>query len=408
MKFKQKTTSNNTDYAIEVRNLSKKYKIYPSSFARIKEVACLGKLDFHRSVWALKDISLEVPRGKALGLIGANGAGKSTFLKILSGTTLHTEGSFTMNGKVASLLELGTGFHSEFSGRDNIFLSGAVQGFTRKEIEQKIDGILEFAELGEFIDQPIRTYSSGMVMRLGFSMATAIDPEILIIDEILAVGDLHFQKKCVDRIFSFKKDRRSIIFCSHSLYDIRQICDEVVWFKDGKIEERGDPLAVTNNYANYERSLSTDKGIYTADFVILNGENQPYIKSFTLINSAGIRSPENVKTGDDLTLEIEFEIRSQGQATNVAVAIFRTDNVLVSSFSSMLDGKEAFRDAGVHKVSLHLPDFRISEGEYNLVAYVFDENGVHVYDHLQTDRRLQVQQEENRPGMVHLHYNWEW
>ncbi|MHC4944100.1 MAG: ABC transporter ATP-binding protein [Planctomycetota bacterium] len=400
--------SDGKDYAVSAENLGKRYKIYPTSFARFKEAFYFGKRGFHMPVWALREVSLEVPKGKALGLIGSNGAGKSTFLKILSGTTLPTTGSFKMNGKVSSLLELGTGFHSEFSGRSNIFLNGAVHGFTRRDIAAKVEEILDFAELGEFIDQPIRTYSSGMVMRLGFSMATAIDPEILIIDEILAVGDLHFQKKCVDRIFKFKKEGKSIIFCSHSLYDIRQVCDEVAWFKDGRIEERGDPLAVTNNYANYERSLATKEEIYTADFEVLKGEEQPHILSFSLIDSHGNRSPEFVRTGDNLTLEVEFEIKQQGQATNVAVAIFRTDNVLVSSFSSFMDGKEPYKDKGLHRVTLRLPDFRIAEGEYNLVAYVFDENGIHVYDHTQTERSLIVQQEENRPGLIQLHYNWDW
>jgi len=395
------------DIAVEVNNLSKKYRIYPTSFSRIKEACFLGKREFHTPIWALQDVSLEVPRGKALGLIGANGAGKSTLLKMLAGTTLPTSGSFKMNGKVSSLLELGTGFHSEFSGRSNIYLSGAVQGFTKKEIRKKIDGILDFAELGDFIDQPIRTYSSGMVMRLGFSMATAIDPEILIIDEILAVGDLHFQKKCVDRIFEFKTEGRSIIFCSHSLYDIRQVCDEVVWFKDGRIEQRGNPLDVTNDYANFERSLLTNEEVHVKDLKVIKGDDTPVIKTFTLINGEGKRFPDSVKTGEDLALEISFQIRKPGQMVNVGAAIFRTDNVLVATFSAILDGMEPFCDPGDYQVRLKLPDFRISEGEYNVVSYLFDENGVHVYDHRQTEKTLIVVQEVNRPGIISMYHSWE-
>jgi len=312
-----------------------------------------------------------------------------------------------MNGKVASLLELGTGFHTEFTGRANIYLSGSVQGFSRREIEEKIDGILEFAELGDFIDQPIRTYSSGMVMRLGFSMATAINPDILIIDEILAVGDLHFQKKCVDRIFSFKNEGKSIIFCSHSLYDIRQVCDEVVWFKDGNVEERGDPLEVTNNYANFERSILTDEDVHTKGLDKVEGDDLPYIKSFVAIGGDGKRAPDTVKTGDDLCFEIDFHIRKNGQMVNVGVGIFRTDNVLISTFSSLLDGEPSFTKEGKYKSILKLPDFRISEGEYNVVAYLFDENGVHVYDHRQTEKNIIVTQEVNRPGIVSLYHEWE-
>lgn len=397
-----------SDYPIVARNITKTYKIYPTSFSRIKEALFFGTRQFHQPIMALSDVTLEVERGKALGLIGSNGAGKSTFLKVLAGTTMPTSGSFEMNGKVASLLELGTGFHTEFSGRDNIYLSGSVQGFTKKEIHEKIGEILDFAELGDFIDQPIRTYSSGMVMRLGFSMATAIDPEILIIDEILAVGDLHFQKKCVDRIFSFKTEGRSIVFCSHSLYDVRQICDEVVWFKDGKVEQRGDPLTVTNNYANYERGLTMNEDVYAGGYPLLNGGEQPVIKSFVLIDGKGKRSPANVKTGDDLIFELEFRIPKTGFPANVGVGIFRTDNILLASFSSLADGMDRITETGDHKAVLHVPDFRISEGEYNVVGYVFDQNGVHIYDHIPTERRLVVQQEVNRPGMVHLHHRWEW
>ncbi len=393
--------------AVEAKGLSKKYKIYPTSFARIKEAFHPGKKCYHTSMWALKEVSFELQKGKAIGLIGSNGAGKSTCLKILAGTTLQTSGTFRMNGKVASLLELGTGFHTDFSGRANIYLSGAVQGFTRKEIEDKIDGILEFSELGEFVDQPIRTYSSGMVMRLGFSMATAIDPDILIIDEILAVGDLHFQKKCVDRIFQFKKDGKSIIFCSHSLYDVRQICDDVLWFKEGVIEQRGTPLDVTNDYANYERSLLTDDDSHTKGLDVLNGKEQPVITSFVLVDGNGTVSPEAISTGDDLMLEIGFLIRNPGQAVNVGAGIFRTDNVLVSSFSSLLDGQEPFRDKGEFKVRLKLPDFRLGEGEYNVLAYLFDENAVHLYDHRQAERTLMVTSEVNRPGLISMHHGWE-
>jgi ABC-type polysaccharide/polyol phosphate transport system ATPase subunit len=395
------------ELAVEVENISKKYKIYPTSFSRIKEALYFGRKLFHSPIWALRDITLEVPRGTALGLIGANGAGKSTLLKILAGTTLPSSGRFEMHGKVSSLLELGTGFHPDFSGRQNIYLNGAVQGFSRREIDQKIGGIMEFAELGDFIDQPIRTYSSGMVMRLGFSMATAIDPEILIIDEILAVGDLHFQKKCVDRIFEFKNEGRSIIFCSHSLYDIRQVCDEVVWIKEGRMEEIGKPLDVTNNYANYERSLLTKEEAHTKGLEIIEGDDLPRIDSFIHIDGSGTLSPETVRTGDDLLLEFEFEIQKGGQGVNVGAAIFRTDNVLVATFSSLLDGEASYQRAGTYKMKLKLPDFRVSEGEYNLVAYLFDETGVHIYDHCQAERTLIVVQDVNRPGIVSLYHEWE-
>ena len=395
-----------SEIAVTAEGLSKKYKIYPTSFSRIKEGFYFGRKAFHTPVWALRDVTVEVLKGRALGLIGANGAGKSTFLKILAGTTMPTLGSFRMNGKVASLLELGTGFHSEFTGRANIYLSGSVQGFSRKEIEEKIDGILEFAELGHFIDQPIRTYSSGMVMRLGFSMATAIDPDILIIDEILAVGDLHFQKKCVDRIFQFKEDGKSIIFCSHSLYDIRQICDDVIWFKDGHIEMRGDPLSVTNDYANFERSLLTEDEAHTKGLGKVQGDDLPVIESFRILNGAGEASPDTVRTGEDITLEMTFLIRKAGDKVNVGAGVFRTDNVLIATFSSLLDDVPSYEEPGEYTCRIRLPELMVAEGEYNVVAYLFDETGVHIYDHRQTEKTLIMTQEVNRPGIVVLRHEW--
>ena len=229
--------------------------------ARVLEGLSRGRKIRHTPVPALVDMTIDVKKGAAMGIVGSNGAGKSTFLKILSGTTVATRGSFALNGRVASLLELGTGFHMEFTGRQNILLNATVMGYPRKEVRRKMDEIIEFSELEDYIDSPVRTYSAGMTMRLGFSVATAVLPDVLIIDEILAVGDMHFQKKCIDRILSFQREGRSILFCSHSLYDVRQICDHCVWIKDGQLEMSGDPLDVTHAYANYERGRTTNFGV---------------------------------------------------------------------------------------------------------------------------------------------------
>ena len=184
---------------------------------------------------------------------GFSALGRWRLVVLLTGTTLPTSGKFEVRGKVAALLELGTGFHPAFSGLENIYLNGIVNGFTRKEVAAREREIVEFSELGDFIHQPIRTYSSGMVMRLAFSIATAIDPEVLIIDEILAVGDLHFQKRCIDRIMNFRSSGKTILFCSHSMYHVEEICDRAIWIKDGRIELEGESREVALAYSNYER-----------------------------------------------------------------------------------------------------------------------------------------------------------
>ena len=393
--------------AAVAEHLSKEYRLYPGSIARVKEALSFGRKRYHTRHTALDDVSFVVPRGTALGVVGENGAGKSTLLKILAGTTLPTSGRFVLDGTVSSLLELGTGFHADFTGRANIVLSAQVQGFTRREIESKIDGIIDFAELGDYIDQPVRTYSSGMIMRLGFSVATAIDPEVLIIDEILAVGDLYFQKKCVDRIFDFRKRGKSILFCSHSLYDVRQVCDEVIWIQGGRVRMQGLPQDVTLAYANYARSLEARPETIGGGHPQASGEDLPVIEQVRLTLEDGRPMPDTVQTGADLRFELDFRVRRSGPGVNVGAAIFRTDNVLAASFLSQLAGIATLHEQGAYRCTLRLPDLRLSEGEYTVVGYLFDEHGVHMYDHRQVERNLLVSQAKNYPGMVRLHHTFE-
>jgi ABC-type polysaccharide/polyol phosphate transport system ATPase subunit len=398
------------DDAVVAEHVCKEYRLYPGSIARVREALSFRRRTYHTKHRALDDVSFRVPRGRALGIIGENGAGKSTLLKILAGTTLPTSGHFGIHGTVSSLLELGTGFHSEFTGRANIYLAGQVSGFSRRDIEGKIDSIVEFAELGAYIDQPVRTYSSGMVMRLGFSVATAIDPEVLIIDEILAVGDLYFQKKCIDRIFDFRKRGKSILFCSHSLYDVRQVCDEVIWIKSGRVHMQGLPQDVTLAYANYERSLDHNPATQTGGHPRAQGADLPVIEAVRVqVEEAGSARPlpDTVRTGANLVLEIDFLVRRTGSGVNVGAAIFRTDNVLAATFNSMLEGLPPVTAPGRHRCRLSLPDLRLSEGEYTVVGYLFDEHGVHMYDHRQNERNLLVSLDQNHPGLVRLHHRFE-
>lgn len=393
--------------AVAAHGVGKKYKIYNTPFARIKEGLSFGKRSYHKEVWALRGVDFQVKKGSALGIVGSNGAGKSTLLKILSGTTMPSEGNFEISGKVASLLELGTGFHSEFTGRDNIFLNAAVMGFSKRETTAKLDSIIEFTELGHFIDQPVRTYSSGMIMRLGFSVATAIDPEVLIIDEILAVGDMHFQKKCIDRIFDFRARGKTIIFCSHSMYDVRQICDDVIWIKQGKVERHGPPLEITAEYSNYERSLIHDKNVLRGGAEMANVENPPKIERVELIDTGG-QLASVVKTGSRLRVRVRYRVpETWNRVINVGFAIWRSDNVLIAAASSGHDRVKVPCVPGkTHEAFIEIPQLDLLDGEFSVNGYIYDESGLHIYDHLLYDRPLVIAPEPGAVGVIKLNHSW--
>lgn len=219
------------DTVLKVANVGKEYKLYASPRQRLKSL--ITGRSTHRSHWALRDVSFELQRGQCIGVIGDNGAGKSSLLKLLAGTLQPSTGSIERVGRVTAILELGAGFHPDFSGRDNLYFGGSLIGIDREEMARLEPEIVEFCELGEALDRPVKTYSSGMSVRLAFALVTAVQPDVLIIDEALAVGDQHFQKKCVDRIMAFRNAGCTILFCSHSPYHIRHLCDLALWLDGG-------------------------------------------------------------------------------------------------------------------------------------------------------------------------------
>lgn len=239
------------EYAIEVNNVSKNFKVYYDKSYTLKEKVLFWKRNHYDVRQVLKNISFNVERGRALGLIGENGAGKSTTLKLLSKIIYPNSGNIIMRGRVACLIELGAGFHPDMSGRENIYTNASIFGLTRKEIDKQVADIIAFSELEEFIDNPVRTYSSGMYMRLAFSIAINVKADILLIDEILAVGDAAFQKKCLNKLLEIKKSGTTIVIVSHNMIQIKQICDKVIWFKDSKKEMEGNADIVCESYLKY-------------------------------------------------------------------------------------------------------------------------------------------------------------
>lgn len=247
------------DYAIRVKDISKMYKLFDSNRNRLLDALGVKKKNLFKEHYALHHLSFDIKKGETVGIIGTNGAGKSTILKIITGVLSPTEGEVEINGRISALLELGAGFNPEYNGIENIYLNGTIMGFTKEEIDKRLDDILEFADIGDFVYQPVKSYSSGMFVRLAFAVAINIDPEILIVDEALSVGDVFFQAKCYKKFEDFKKEGKTILFVSHDLGSISRYCDRVILLNKGEKMEEGSPKKVINLYKRLITTSSKEK-----------------------------------------------------------------------------------------------------------------------------------------------------
>lgn len=390
---------------IEARGLSKIYRLYHNPYGRLLEKLPWNKgKSFYKPVPALQDVSFDVARGECVGLVGTNGAGKSTLLKVLTGTTFPTAGSYTVRGRVTSLLELGAGFQQSFTGRTNIYMNAAMMGFSRKDAKKKVDEIIEFSELGDFIDAPIRTYSSGMSARLGFSVAVSADPDMLILDEILAVGDMNFRKKCVDKILDYKKRGKSLFFCSHSLYDVRQICDRAVWLRKGRVQMVSDSVSVTNEYATHENKIAegSDETPFQ-DVVDAEGQNHPRILGAQLLDGETRQPRTTFAPGDSAVLRVHVRNATREQLT-LAVGAMRTDGTLC--FAHTTQFSDIVFDFEEGHVSLKLDNLRLLSGEFTLPIWLFDAQGVHRFHERPANETLIVQNRTKDLGLFLQEHSW--
>ncbi len=396
---------------ISVQEISKTYRIYGNPYGRIKELMPWNDRPHHQVVHAVRDLSFEVEQGQTVGLVGGNGAGKSTLLKILTGTTFPDSGSYQIRGKVASLLELGAGFSMDFTGRENIYMNGAMMGISRQEMRKRFDEILEFSELYEFIDAPLRTYSSGMICRLGFSVAVATEPDVLIIDEILSVGDMHFQSKCVERIYDYKKRGKTLLFCSHSLYDVRQICDYAIWLDKGAMQMKGDAVEVTNEYSTSQTQISKKARRRVEDespeFVPTHYDDAlPHLLGATLIDADTGEPQSRFVPGDRVGVRLHVKNGAVPEEITVGVAVTTHDRTIVFSASTEMDGIPV-DILGEGYVTLILPSLLLLAGEYVLMCGVMDKHGFHRHHQLPTDQDLKVMNSKVKDLGVFLHEH-EW
>lgn len=395
------------DFVLQARELGKCYRLYRGPGARAMEALSGGRIAGHEEHWALRGVELDLKRGVAFGLCGANGAGKSTLLKVLAGTTAPDEGRFRVAGRVASLLELGSGFHQDFSGVENVEMHGVLAGHSRREVRRRMDAILDFAELGDAVHAPVRTYSTGMGMRLGFAAALGFDPELLILDEVFAVGDMYFQKKCVDRLLEFKSSGKTILFCGHSLYDMRQLCDEALWLDGGVPRASGDSVEVTNAYATWQREHIASAG----DAEPQREADWPRLRAVELRDALSKAPVSRVRTGQDLELACEWENPRAAQGgLQLGVTFTRQDQTLCAAAGTHLDGA---LDSGAAlagergRAVLRLPSFALLSGRFCVRVYLFDEAGIFRYEERALDDELIVEAGSAEVGLVRLESSWQ-
>ncbi len=355
--------------SIEIRDISKKYTLRgQQKLNTLRDVftsvfkSSNNKKKKEKVLWALRDINFDVEEGETVALVGNNGAGKSTLLKILSRIIKPTSGEAVLHGRTGSLLEIGTGFHRELSGRENIFLNGAVLGMKRSEIEKKFDEIVEFSEIEQFLDTPIKFYSSGMYMRLAFSVAAHLEPEILMVDEVLAVGDLAFQRKCLNKMRDVSQRGRTVIFVSHNMQAVTRLCSRAIWIEHGQIKQDAPAKEVVSNYLNSQTQTASEKFWLDADDA--PGNEIVRLKSVRVIDENG-KADSAFDIRRPIFVEISYEVLQNGQILMPAFQLYNEESICVFT-SNDLDKtwRKRPRPQGFYTSRARIPANFLSEGNF--------------------------------------------
>lgn len=391
--------------ALKVEALGKSYRLYASPRARRR--ALLTGSGQHGLHWALADVSFELHKGQCLGVVGDNGAGKSTLLKLIAGTLRPTTGVVVRNGRLSAILELGAGFHPEFSGRDNLYFAGALIGIPERQMADLEEDIVDFSGLGEAIHRPVKTYSSGMAVRLAFSLVTAVPPEVLIIDEALAVGDQHFQKKCIERIESFRKRGCTILFCSHSQYHIRQLCDAAVWIDGGRMRAFGPTEAVLSAYESHVRAKEAGALPQSAKAGFALPMPNARRAGITSVSIAGLSTDAPpVLQATDLCVTVSGFVNAE-ERPNFGVMLEQANGVGITSVTTHVDETHAHSTGpGQWTATVTFPDLPLHSGDYVVSAYLFDSEGIVVYDQWLHYLVFRWVYPARTPGLVRLPHRW--
>ena len=418
--------------AIRARGLGKRYALFERPTERLRQLLWGGGMQGGREFWALRGADFEIARGEVVGVVGRNGAGKSTLLQLVCGTLTPTEGELRVRGRVSALLELGAGFNPEFSGVENVFLNGALMGLSRAQMEARLDGILAFADIGGFVHQPVKTYSSGMFVRLAFAVATSVEPDILVIDEALSVGDGAFARKSFDRIMGLKDRGATILFCSHAMYHVHALCARAMWLEGGRLRMLDAAARVTAAYEATLAEESTGQG-KEADAAPAGHDQAQALPASPPApalpppaGSAALRGivasvdgvegpggagepPLLARTGEStLALRVRFASDPALPSPSVAVGIEHASGTVVASAISVNDGVVLARDAQGHgEAVLRFERLPLLKGDYTLSVILACERGLHVYEIAQRVVALQVAQAGLEQGLVTLPHRWD-
>ena len=390
--------------AVSVENVWKYFRLYHEKNQYLKSTLLRGRRARYDEFWALKGVDFEIPFGSTFGIIGSNGSGKSTLLKCLAGILSPDKGSVSCNGRMAALLELGAGFHPDLSGRENIYLNGAILGMTRSEIDRKLEEIIDFSGLEKFVDTPVKNYSSGMVVRLGFAVATNVDPEILIIDEVLAVGDESFQHRCHEKIESFRQEGRTIILVSHGLMQVAQLCSTVAWLEKGVIQEIGPSYEVIGKYAGQSHDAAPK---IEGEIGERWGSHEAEITRAEFVNADGV--PVHVlKSGEPISLQIDYTAHMpiKEPVFGIRITHLHGTNVWGSNTKRMGFQPATLNNSGT--ITLNIPELPILAGTYDLTIALTDQHETYEYDHWERRVRFDVVQYNSfDEGLIQIEANWQ-
>ncbi len=395
--------------AVLLQGIKKMYPMYKRPQDRLKQSLWLGKRRFYQEFWALKGIDLTIPTGRTIGIIGRNGSGKSTLLQILAGTLTPTEGTVCVAGRVAAILELGSGFNPELSGRENVFLYGTLMGLSKQEIEDSVEAVEQFADIGDFMEQPVKTYSSGMFVRLAFACAVNVNPDVLIVDEALAVGDTTFQLKCINKMKAFKEAGKTIIYVSHDIYSVRNFCDTAVWMMQGAIHRQGEVQTVTEEYNDYMKSLvECEKEAPAAVSAA-----PPPRAELVSIGEAVFRAHNGSKTavlgfGEPFSVAVSYEVHKKVRGLVGGIAIYDNQNQYVCGLNTKLDQHAIPEAPGRYRLELSYEHVNLLPGTYWLDVAFFESSGIVLVANESRMASFQIKAagEYRAEGMVLLAHQW--